>query len=282
MELLEKCRKYKLNNPSNWTIQGDSVAGWRTGFLVPELKIMLDCGIASKQMVDYVFITHMHTDHTMQLINAAHQRRPPVVYIPEGMSTLIENYAKVVYDLCESKVTDHPKSFYLSDMGIRLREIGWCYDFTLKTTLDFNVEILPCCHVPGCQTNGYGFSSLRMKLKDEYKGKDIGKLRRENPDLKVSELIKIPEFAFFADSTIETLTNETAWQKYPVIIIECTGLTQNKKNIDYRSRGHIGIDELMPFIEKFNDKHWVLIHHSKATSVEDVAYYQRPNVTIVY
>lgn len=47
----------------------------------------------------------------------------------------------------------------------------------------------------------------------------------------MNEETLVPTFAFFCDSTIQNLTNETKWKIYPVIICECTCMeeTDEKK-----------------------------------------------------
>ena len=48
--LLEDCAQIKLTNPSKWTINMHSRAGERTGVYINDLKIALDCGLATKKM----------------------------------------------------------------------------------------------------------------------------------------------------------------------------------------------------------------------------------------
>ncbi|CAF4533643.1 unnamed protein product, partial [Rotaria magnacalcarata] len=60
--------------------------------------------------------------------------------------------------------------------------------------MDYSV---PCC--------GYGFYERRQKLKKEYEhlsSKDIGKMKRENKNLELSEERIVPLFVFMGDTTV--------------------------------------------------------------------------------
>ena len=43
---LEECTKWQIPH-STWTIQGHTIAGERTGFMIPELRLFLDGGMSS-------------------------------------------------------------------------------------------------------------------------------------------------------------------------------------------------------------------------------------------
>ena len=64
---------YKIWNNNNkvgngpWSISGNSIAGIRTAFQIPELKIQLDAGLQSFNKVSEIFITHSHADHISSL-----------------------------------------------------------------------------------------------------------------------------------------------------------------------------------------------------------------------
>jgi hypothetical protein len=80
-----------------------------------------------------------------------------------------------------------------------------------------------------------------------------------------------PELAFFCDSTIQNLSDETEWKKYPVIVCECTGLDADKLNSgrDYDCN-HTSINKLKPIMLDNIDKKWLLIHVSMGCSDERI------------
>ena len=53
--------------PSKWTLTGSSKAGEKTGFVIDELNIMLDCDISRKKTPNVIFISHSHIDHICAL-----------------------------------------------------------------------------------------------------------------------------------------------------------------------------------------------------------------------
>jgi hypothetical protein len=77
---------------------------------------------------------------------------------------------------------------------------------------------VPCC--------GYGFYESRQKLKKEYEhltSKDLGNMRRENPNLQISEERLIPLFAFMGDTTAIIFEKyQIELFQFPLIIIECS------------------------------------------------------------
>lgn len=161
------------------------------------------------------------------------------------------------------------------------------------TINNLEIEILHAYHT--VQTVGYGFKSNKKVFKDEYNylinelsNDDKNKMTTEEIKLnrlfkinKIKELkannieltnnIKINEFCFFCDSTIDNLTKHDEWKKYPVIICECTGLDIDcmTLNRDY-DRNHTSIITLKPIMLANKDKKWCLIHISAAVSSERI------------
>ena len=52
--------KYEFNN---YTIIGFSWAARKTGFYIPEMRLMLDCGVPNDYSPEHILITHGHGDH---------------------------------------------------------------------------------------------------------------------------------------------------------------------------------------------------------------------------
>ena len=50
-----------------YTLQGFSIAGYRTNFYIPQLNLMLDAGISANFTPKKIFITHSHADHIANL-----------------------------------------------------------------------------------------------------------------------------------------------------------------------------------------------------------------------
>ena len=64
MESLYNIWKNKTDiGNTNWTVSGNSIAGIRTSFYLPELKVQLDAGHQNFNKTRDIFITHTHADH---------------------------------------------------------------------------------------------------------------------------------------------------------------------------------------------------------------------------
>src|SRR3989338_4011730 len=66
---LEDCPSWVLPTGQKQvlTLQGHSVAGERTGFVVPELRLFLDGGMNSYKNCCAILVTHSHSDHSHNL-----------------------------------------------------------------------------------------------------------------------------------------------------------------------------------------------------------------------
>jgi ribonuclease Z len=58
-------KKYKISD--HYTMCGFSRAADRTFFHLPELRMSLDAGGCRGRQPDFVFITHAHNDHSMDV-----------------------------------------------------------------------------------------------------------------------------------------------------------------------------------------------------------------------
>ena len=65
-DLWKKVLPIKIPN-TQLTLMGYSVAARNTAFYIPEMKIMLDCGIENEYIPDHIFITHCHADHSKNI-----------------------------------------------------------------------------------------------------------------------------------------------------------------------------------------------------------------------
>lgn len=287
MSQLYKLEQYpiiKLNNPSNWTIQGTSKAGERTGFLLNPLKIILDGGVVSSVKPLAVFLTHSHCDHTLALPTLFGKRmnqikgqeelygRPlyltkdaelPVQKLMEATIFLSDNNSSYSnnYDLKEKiwkRQGYHPIIANVNDK------------FKIPGIDNILVEVLKAYHSSECV--GYGFSSVKNKIKNDY----INFSKQEKLDFKnkggiLTEEKITHEFVFFCDSSIYNLEKHDEWKKYPIIICECTGFPEIK--IFYKD-SHTYLDDIELIIRLNKEKKWFLIHSSKAISKETLMKHQ--------
>lgn len=253
---LEDCPTVLLRNPEQWTMQGHSKAGERTGFWLHPEKIVLDAGLGTRRQPRAVYLTHKHIDHTGSLpyiLTARSGLRP--VYMPEPVLRPLAALQKGVRWLCDGdEEPDAAEALAAQGCDPCLVEPG----MTFRATETLDVEVLPAYH--DTQSVGYGFRRVKRKLKSEYAallGKDIGRLRRAGTE--VTHEVLEPQLCFFCDSNIRNLKDHTEWREYPVIVCECTGAGSPTP-----SPYHTSLEELVALIRSAPEKQWILIHTSMA------------------
>lgn len=249
---LENYSKEKINN---LLIQGHSRSAEKTCFYIHELKIMFDSGIATNIIPNVLLLTHTHTDHSYNL--------PKIMY---PLTTNLEK--KQIFAPAQSiptirKFIDSIRMMENCDTyskwSHRYNLIGAISDKIYPLYHTYEVETFRCYHSIPCL--GYGILDKRKKLKKEFLGQDIGKLKKQ-PDLyiKLFEEITIPIICYLGDTRIDVFDNPKL-KKYPVIFIECTYLEEEMLE-NARENMHINWVELKPWINNYVDTKFILIHFS--------------------
>lgn len=286
--LLEDCASITLSNPSKWTINMHSRAGERTGVLINDLKIVIDCGLATEKNIKAVFMTHKHCDHSYMLPMVIKGRSNVVkgqehltgrpVYLPAFMKNMIKHQIQTVLISCDDHYDESNGKLEYSHLGmtddelfkrqsIHPMEVTFGDSFSIPGVKDIHVEVLKAYHT--CSCNGYGFSTIKKNvIKEEYrhllKTEDGRKTIKEliNNKINIKEDILIPELAFYCDSTSDNLTKHKEWEKYPVVICECTEINPDEPINNYEERGHTHILNLIDVFKQHKDKQFILIHES--------------------
>ena len=76
---------------------------------------------------------------------------------------------------------------------------------------------------------GYGFKTIKKKIKEEFSKYDketLVALKRDGTE--ITENVYIPEVVFYCDSTIDNLLMHSDWIPYPVVMVECTGYPERQ------------------------------------------------------
>lgn len=276
---IDDCEKITLENPGKWTLQGYSKAGDRTGFLLHPLKILLDAGMSTNQIPNAVLISHSHCDHTLALPLILTGRHKPVkgqekllgrpVYMPNDCLVPIQRLMEAVIMLSENDAATI-KSNYVNLLsqeyiyrrqGYQPQVVRKGQIFQIPAIKNVEVEVLKAYHNTECF--GYGFISIKKKLKAKFQqlGKDAI-IAAKKAGEEINDTIKVPEFLYFVDSTIQNLTQQTEWQKYPVITAECTGFPATHPVESMTARHHSHLSLIEPIMAQWTDKQWILIHTS--------------------
>lgn len=276
-KFLEEYSSYKINK--ELYLVGTSLAGTRTSFILKPYNILFDFGIENQTITNICFLTHQHSDHSFFLGHLLSKRRKhhKSIFLPEESFNDMINYHKYSYR------SNHPEINFRSDEEF-LSIVNCTYipvkdgDIITEKKLNLNnngihapfqVEVLKGYHT--CQVFGYGFTKISKHLKPEYMEMSkndpdyiskFKKMKADGIDIKNEHFDHV--FAFFCDSTIHNLTNETSWKLYPVIICECTCMVEtDDKNDIMIKRGHTTLNQLLNVIKDNKDKKWIIIHTSK-------------------
>lgn len=261
--LIEHCMSYTLPS-SGWTLQGYSIAGVRTGFRIKEKKILLDAGVACDVKNSIAFITHAHTDHTLNLPVCCTPWRPIVAVCNTHTHDRIIGLMRAAQAMTEC---DDPDDITPT---IRLQP-SWRrgqppeQGLTFPELKDMVVHTFSCYHT--VDSTAYGFSEIRKKLKPEFTElppKELGKLRKSGVEL--TDTVEVPQLLFCGDTSVEFFERAPPkiWT-YPVIMVECTSIDSDSAE-ESRRRGHMNLSELRPFIMAYPEITFILFHHSQKYS----------------
>jgi ribonuclease Z len=286
---IEQCYTHTMSN--GWTIQGHSKAGERTGLYVENMKVCLDAGLNTYKNVKAVFVSHVHSDHTHELVHLLHRRNTPIkgqekekgrpVYLPASAFDPLTGlfYAHNRLGSNEQATMDYDVSFLHKKM-IDPIKVNIKDKFNIPGLMNIIVEVLPAHH--SVDSVGYGFKTKSQKLKPEHielaKSKtkeDIIKFRKLRESTTITYDVETPEMVFFSDSTIENLTRHEEWKEYPIIICECTGFDETNTPETIHSRGHTHWSDLFPVIKQHPEKEWIIIHTSSAIDNDVIDKYQK-------
>ena len=252
-----------LRNPGRWSLQGHSKAGAHTGFLLHPLKILLDAGISTRCVPKAVFLTHKHVDHTSALpFTLTGRTGIHPIYMPQTAYEPVALLQRAFVHLSETPIPDMSDEEIYARQGCDPRVVAAGDVFMIHNNVQ--VHVLPAYH--DTESVGYGFSTVKKKLKPCFKDKtkqELAALARAGETL--TEQVVEPQVCFFCDSSIRNLMDHDEWKAYPVMIVECTGADMNAP---YREN-HTRLRELKPFIDAHPEKQWVLIHTSNAFTVPD-------------
>lgn len=256
---LEDCSKFPIGTKGMY-LQGFSKAGDRTGFMLYPHKILFDGGVRVEQAPAYILNTHCHVDHTGELPYICNKHklfdRPSYeVYTPASTVPVIMLLIRAIGCVSNPKRMSWTDEKILVDQRIQFKPVNAGDTFMIK---DYEVRVLEAHH--DVQSVGYGISSFALKLKPEYAniaGKELGTLRKNG--VEIQERVRVPDIAFFCDSTIHNLTDHSEWKEYPIVVCECTGLDGEV----VINNGHTGITELLPVMLGNADKQWIIIHTSR-------------------
>jgi ribonuclease Z len=242
-------------------LKGHSRGGERTGFTIPAISLMFDAGVRTHQTPNHILITHCHCDHSFELpvILAGGWKSHTDIYTPVDPHIII-NFIHSSFTMMGNGTKKSPP--------FRVHQVkpGDSFKFT-EGKKNFQVDVFKCYHT--VETNGYGVSEIKMKLKDEYKGlkgPEIVQLKRDGIEICREELDR--QIVYLCDTTIQVF-DDTRIFDYKHIMIECTIFDEENKESAY-ANGHIYWGDLLPIVKEHPENEFILIHFSTRYSDEEI------------
>lgn len=240
-----------------WTLMGTSRSAHATAWFIPEIGVAVDGGaVVYTSHPGHVFITHTHADHISRLTHLKARRKPPVIYVPEHATGLVERYLLAAQVLSDS--AEPPEGFQWTRaydlVGV---SPGDRYPINKGRLV---VDVLRCDHTVPCM--GYLFSSKKKKLREELaglSGQEIGDLRKAG--VAVTEEQITPIVGILGDTTPAVYDLHPELLQAQVIVGECTFLHPEHRENATRTR-HTHFDQLLPIIEASPQTLFVLTHFS--------------------
>jgi len=259
MDSLSEIWKSNINiGNSKWTLSGSSLAGIRTSFYCPELKILLDAGHQNFNRITDIFITHCHADHIASLpliiLENINNKFLTKIYCHESSISTLENMVDT-FLICNYYSCKIPKRYY---NFIPIKEFD-----TIELKLNsqnLSIKSFKSDHV--VPTLSFGFIEKRKKLKEEYIGLDS----KQIVDLKIKKIeitydIEVKKMVFCGDTTSEIFKINPDILNFENIIIECTFFADEDLNSAIE-RKHMHWKKLSNIIRENSSVNFYLIHIS--------------------
>lgn len=280
-------RKEKL------TLVGRSRAGDGTCFVIPELKLMFDCGAPIVGWTpSTIFVTHTHSDHISYLTNVLYNNSKSStiidLFVPSEAVNLVQKYLRSFLDLVEC-TTDQMASKEIepatsrndnstllavddeNNVQQRFRLLGVSKDEVIQSKYlgqrGLIVKTVRCFHRIVCV--GYSICRIRKQLKHEYKELSKESIRQLHLDgINVNDELEEGVILFLGDTTHEV------FQVYPTLLlhhnfvsVECSFLDDDSKERAHTTK-HMHWDNLKPYVESSPNVLFILSHFSlKYTSL---------------
>jgi ribonuclease Z len=249
-------------------IQGFSLAGEESFFVLPEMNLAFDVGRCQREVlgVDHVFLTHGHMDHAAGIAYYFSQRmfidnQPGHMFAPEPLVEPIQRLLRVWADIDghEPPANIHPA---LAGVDIPLRR-----DLVVRP---FEVNH-PCWRYDRSTVRGLGYAAIevRQKLLDQYQdlaGPQLVELKRQG--VQITRRVELPRVAYCGDTAPGGFLELDYVRDSQVLLLECTFV--EAEHYDRARAGyHIHVSDLSEIVPKLRNERIVLSHLSRRTPLSE-------------
>ncbi len=270
-------KKYTIpNTGGQWILSGYSRAAYRSGFYIDGLDILLDAGPQCHKAVKNIFITHTHGDHIANLPFTLIRDNPNTeeesdkhminIYAPIESEIYLHKYIKALFDVNALKDSEkHDQCGHYKFIGVDADKIT--RDITLNNN-PIRLETVKADH--GIPTVVYGFSLIKKKLNDLYKGlsgKEIVELKKKGVEVSIEVAEK--KMSYILDTSIKTIQDHEWLLEYPSVIIECTFIFDDELENASKTK-HIHWQHLKPYVLKYPQNTFILTHFSLRYKDEEI------------
>ena len=254
----------------NLTLHGWSRGSQNTGFMIPELKLLLDAQSRSKFNPEFIFITHGHTDHCFSLpMRILNIPTNPLVLVPDETRGLISDFINATFRM---GYADPSYQHTCHLVGVIPGQV-----YQLKNS--FQVKVYDMVHNVPCR--GYGLQITKNKLKPEYSDcskEELIALRKNHAEIMGSSVE--PVLAYLTDTTTQVFELNPELLTYPYIMIECTFVPchpeDTLKELQLAEEAkHIHWNHLYPIIQQNPKVTFILIHFSHRYTDEELTLFKQ-------
>ena len=251
-------RPYQLSQiqTPDFSLVGYSVAGEESVIVVPELNVCFDIGRCPREAlpVDYVLLTHGHTDHAAGVMYYFGQR----------------DFLGIACGTCLAPAALVPPLVELMQAWGRVEGHVPPYDFVpLHAGEDFELRrgllARPFAVRHAQPALGYAVIDVRQKLKEEYiglSGPEIVELKKQG--VEITNRVEIPLIAYLGDTAKADFRRLPHVANAKVLLLECTFFDPD--HLDRARAGkHIHVMDLPELLEGMNNERIILTHVTRRT-----------------